>query len=404
MHQETMTSRERVIRAIRREPVDRIPIDLGSHMSTGISMFAYWNLRKYLGLSTDSIWIPDMVQCLAYVDVDILERFHCDCILLEPLFPETAPWNPRGKYTFTIPAQARPQPAANGGWIINKGNVSMRMPAGGYFFDGAWVSDWGSGTEDERVALYAREAERIFKETEYATNLVGYSHGLGFNSYGAGSIDDAILACDDPKGLHERREKSLTHSIERMGKVIDSFGHYVQLVSMADDMGAQNGPLCSPGYIEEFCIPYYKRFCDFVHTYSDIKVFLHNCGSIKILLPMLIDAGIDVLNPVQISAENMDPHALKREFADKLCFWGGGCNTQRVLGAGNPEDVAGDVRNLMRTFKKNSGFVFNQVHNIMGDVPPENIVAMLDTAYEESFFEAKETRANDSNKADPCDA
>jgi len=169
-------------------------------------------------------------------------------------------------------------------------------------------------------------------------------------------------------------------------------------------VGAQNGRLCSPGHIVEFCIPYYKSFCPFVHTYSDIKVFLHHCGSLNILLPMLIDAGIDVLNPVQISAENMDPHALKREFGDKLCFWGGGCNTQRVLGAGNPEDVAGDVRNLMRTFKKNSGFVFNQVHNIMGDVPPENIVAMLDTAYEESFFEAKETRANDSNKADPCDA
>ena len=189
-----------------------------------------------------------------------------------------------------------------------------------------------------------------------------------------------------------RREKSLTNSIERMGKIIDSFGQYVQLVSMADDMGTQNGPMCSPRYIEEFCIPYYKRFCDFVHANSDIKVFLHNCGSIKILLPMLIDAGIDVLNPVQISAENMAPKELKDEFGDKICFWGGGCNTQRVLGAGRQEDVTSDVRNLVRTFKKNSGFVFNQVHNIMGNVHPENIVAMLDTAYEESFCEAKEKR------------
>ncbi|MEI6420891.1 MAG: uroporphyrinogen decarboxylase family protein [Lentisphaerota bacterium] len=404
MNQEMMTARERVIRAINHEPIDRMPIDLGSHMSTGISMFAYWNLRKYLGLSTDRIWIPDMVQCLAYVDIDILERFHCDCILLEPSFPQTAQWNARGKYTFTIPTQANPQPTADGGWLISKGDQSMRMLADDYFFNGDWLSDWGSGTEDERVALYAREAERIYKETAYATNLVGYSHGLGLSNYGAGSIDDAMFAYDDPAGLHERREKSLTKSIERMGKIIDSFGQYIQLVTMGDDMGTQNGPMCSPRYIEEFCIPYYKRFCKFVHANSDIKVFLHNCGSVKSLIPMLIDAGIDVLNPVQISAQNMDPQELKSEFGNKLCFWGGGCNTQLVLGAGRPEDVASNVRDLVRTFKKNSGFVFNQVHNIMGNVPPENIVAMLDTAYEESFYEAKQNRTDLSNKADACGA
>jgi hypothetical protein len=116
---------------------------------------------------------------LAYVDVDILERFHCDCILLEPPFPETTRWNPCGEYTFTIPTQANPRATADGEWIIRKDNASMRMPASGYFFDGDWLSDWGSGTEGERIALYAREAERIYKETEYATNLVGYSHGLG---------------------------------------------------------------------------------------------------------------------------------------------------------------------------------------------------------------------------------
>ena len=385
MRQETMTSRERVIRAINHEPVDRAPIDLGSHMSTGISMFAYWNLREYLGLSTDDIWIPDMVQCLAYVDVDILERFHCDCILLEPPYSRTSRWNPRDKYTFTIPAGANLQQCENGDWIISKNEESMRMPAGGHFFDGAWLNDWGDGTEDDRIALYAREAERIFKETDYATNLVGYSHGLGIASYAAGSIDEAIHAFDDPEAVHAEREASLANSIRRMGKIIDSFGPYIQLVTMSDDMGSQNGPMCNPSYVEEFSIPYYKRFCEFLHANSDIKVFLHNCGSIRSLIPMLIDAGIDVLNPVQISADNMDPQELKNEFGARISFWGGGCDTQQVLGTGTPDDVALNVRMLMQTFKKNSGFVFNQVHNIMGNVPPENIVAMLDTAYEESF-------------------
>jgi uroporphyrinogen decarboxylase len=389
MRQETMTSRERVIRAMNHKPVDRVPIDLGSHMSTGISMFAYWNLREHLGMSTDRIWIPDMVQCLAYVDVDILERFHCDCILLEPRYSRTSRWNPRDKYTFTIPEEANPQQCENGDWLIRKNEASMRMPAGGHFFDGAWLNDWGDGAEDDRIALYAKEAERIFKETDYATNLVGYSHGLGLTSYAAGNIDEAIRAFDDPKAVHADREASLTNSIRRMGRIIDSFGPHIQLVTMSDDMGSQNGPMCNPTYVEEFSMPYYKRFCEFVHANSDIKVFLHNCGSIKPLIPMLIDAGIDVLNPVQISAENMEPQDLKDAFGDNICFWGGGCNTQHILGAGTPDSVACNVRELMRTFKADSGFIFNQVHNIMGDVPPENIVAMLDTAYAESFYQTE---------------
>ena len=389
MKQETMTSRERVIRAMNHKPVDRVPIDLGSHMSTGISMFAYWNLREHLGMSTDRIWIPDMVQCLAYVDVDILERFHCDCILLEPPYARTSRWNPRDKYTFTIPEKANPQQCENGDWLISMNEESMRMPADGLFFDGAWLNDWGDGSEDDRIALYAKEAERIFKETDYATNLLGYSHGLGLSSYAAGSIDEAIRAFDDPEAVHADREACLANSIQRMGKIIDRFGPYIQLVTMSDDMGSQNGPMCNPTYVEEFSMPYYKRFCEFVHANSDIKVFLHNCGSIKPLIPMLIDAGVDVLNPVQISADNMKPQDLKDDFGDNICFWGGGCNTQHVLGEGTPDSVACNVRELMRTFKADSGFVFNQVHNIMGDVPPENIVTMLDTAYEESFYQTE---------------
>jgi uroporphyrinogen decarboxylase len=265
-------------------------------MSTGVSMFAYWNLREYLGLPTDSIWIPDMVQGLAYVDDDILRRFHCDLMLLEPCYADTARWNPRGRYAFTIPRAANPQPTGDGGWIIHKDDRSMRMPPNGHFFDGAWLKDWGEGTEDERIALYARKAERIFKETDYATMFVGYSHGIGAGAYGGGSFENALLAYEAPEALREAREKQLANNLRRMGKVIDAFGPCIQLVAMADDMGIQSGPTCSPQYLEEFCFPYYKRFCDFVHAHSDIKVFLHNCGSIKPLIPMLIEAGVDALN------------------------------------------------------------------------------------------------------------
>jgi len=381
-----MTSRERVIRTLNHEPTDRMPIDLGSHMSTGISIFAYRNLKEHLGLSTENIWVPDMVQGLAYVEKEILRRFHCDCMLLEPPFKKMMAWNPRDRYKFLIPAASNPSKSADGWWTIKKEDASMRMPPGGFFFDGDWISDWGAGSEDERIELYAEEAERIFKETEYATNFVGYSHGLGMAAYGGGSIPDAILAHDDPAELRAKRELHLATSIKRMGKIIDSFGKYIQLVSLADDMGTQNGPFCSPDYLEEFCIPYYRRFGEFVHAHSDIKIFLHNCGSIKPVIPSLIAAGVDVLNPVQISANNMDPRELKSAFGDKICFWGGGCDTQNVLGTGTPASVSENVRKLVKIFKAGGGFVFNQVHNIMGNVPPKNIVAMLDTAYQESFY------------------
>ena len=384
MPTETYTSRERVIRTLNRQPVDRCPIDLGSHMSTGISAFAYWNLRKYLGLSTDRIWLPDLVQMLAYVDEDVMTRFHLDCMLLETPWPVSRRWNPRGTFSFDVPAAFDVRQNPDGDWVVRQGEESMRMPAGGFFFDGGWISNWGDLDEEAWLACYAREAERIYKETPYATNFVGYSYGGGFGAF-FGGIDEAIAMVDDPQDVLDRHEKTLEQYLYRAGKIIDSFGGWIQLISINDDMGTQDRPMCRPSQLERFSGPYLKRFCDFIHRNSDIKVFMHNCGSIKPLIPMLIDCGVDVLNPVQISAKNMDPLQLKAEYGKDIIFWGGGCDTQNVLPSASPEEVRANVRSLTGAFKPGGGFVFNQVHNIMGDVPPENIVAMLDEAYEQSW-------------------
>ncbi|HBQ63829.1 MAG TPA: hypothetical protein DD727_02670 [Clostridiales bacterium] len=163
-------------------------------------------------------------------------------------------------------------------------------------------------------------------------------------------------------------------------------GGFIQGICVNSDLGSQRGPFCRPSLWEELCAPYLKEFCSFVHRNSDFKIFHHCCGSIRPFIPSLIDCGIDMLNPVQISADNMDPAELKRDFGSGITFWGGGCDTQRVLSTGTPEEVAANVRELTRIFKPGGGFVFNQVHNIMGNVPPENIITMLDTAYEESFY------------------
>ena len=385
MPTETMTSRERVIRTLRHEPVDRVPIDLGSHTSTGISAYAYWHLLEHLGMSTEGIWVPDVVQFVAMVDEEIRQRFHCDCIMLEPPWPRRVLWRPRDDYEFLIPDTFSPHKSPEGGWVVEKGVQSMRMLEGGYFFDGDWIRCWDDLPEDEALALYARQAEWIYNETPYATNFIGYTRGVGFGSF-FGGFEQAVRMLTDPEAVLEENAVKCAEWIARFHKVNRLMGAHIQLVTLGNDMGMQTGPMCRPEHIERFCIPFYRRFCDAVHQNSDIKVFLHNCGGIRPLIPLLIDAGIDALNPVQVSAQGMDPRELVRDFAGRIVFWGGGCDTQRVLGAKSPREVAAHVREQVRIFKVGRGFVFSQVHNIVGNVPPENIVAMLDTAYEESFY------------------
>jgi len=322
---------------------------------------------------------------LAYVDEDVLERFHVDCILLEPRWLDSWRWTVRDDYEFEVPSSFRPVQNGDGDWIIRQGTEEMRMPAGGFFADGAWLSNWGGRDEDSALDLYAREAERIYKETSFATNFIGYSYGGGFGAF-FGGIERCIAMMEDPHRILAEHEALLEEYLRRAGKILDRFGGYVQLLTISDDMGMQDRPMCRPQLVEDFSAPFIKRFCDFIHRNSDIKVFMHNCGSIRALIPILTECGVDVLNPVQISAVGMNPAELKRQFGDRMIFWGGGCDTQNVLGRASVEEVRANVRELTSVFKPGGGFIFNQVHNIMGDVPPQNIVAMLDTAYEESFY------------------
>jgi uroporphyrinogen decarboxylase len=370
-----MTSRQRVINAIEHKPTDRIPIDLGMHFSTGISAFAYWNLREYLGMGTENIEIVDPVQFLARVDNDILERFHCDAILLHPGFTGTHRWKPRGKYEFIIPDTMQPELDNEGNWIVRRNEQRMRMPAGGFFFDGSWPSF----TDSDYFKRVIREAERIYKETDYFTAF------MEIGAFFSESVDFLCNMLTDPDIIIEGNKRHLDNSIEYAGKIINSMGEYIQGITLNSDLGMQSGPFCNPAVYEDLCAPFLKKLCSFIHENSDFKIFMHSCGSIKPLIPILIDCGVDAINPVQISANNMDPGELKREFGDRITFWGGGCNTQQVLNIGSPEDVAANVKKLVKIFKPGGGFVFNQVHNIMGDIKPENIVSMLGTAYEESF-------------------
>jgi len=365
--------------AINHRVPDRMPIDLGMYTASGISLFAYHNLRRFLGLNTDDIKMYDCVMATARVDIDILERFKCDCMLINPPFPDMNRWKPRDGYDFIVPPWFDPVINKKNEWIVAKGGRTMRMPEGGFFFDGDWL-DFSDMEGPDRIGRYAENAERIYKETEYFTAY------RGFSPFFSTDLDYFCDMITDPEPLIENNKKLLKRQLKTAGEIIDRMGEYIGAVCMSGDLGAQNGPFCKPSAFETVVAPFLKSFCGFVHKNSDLKIFLHCCGAIEPLIPLLIECGVDILNPVQISAEGMDPAALKEKYGKRIVFWGGGCDTQNILGSAPPEKVAENVKKLTGIFKPGGGYVFCPVHNIMGDVPPENIVAAYDASYANSAY------------------
>jgi uroporphyrinogen decarboxylase len=170
--------------------------------------------------------------------------------------------------------------------------------------------------------------------------------------------------------------------LSNLSLYLQAVGDYVQIIQFGDDLGMQDRPLMSRSMYQKYLMPGHQKLFQYVHQNSNCNVFLHSCGSIYPLIPDLITAGIDILNPVQTSAKNMDPKRLKEEFGNQITFWGGGCDTQRVLPFATPDEVAQHVRERLEIFAPGGGFVFNPIHNIQADVPPENITAMFNAALE----------------------
>ncbi len=380
MKRETMTSRRRVLAAMNHCEPDRTPMGLGGHSASGISVYAYKRLREYLGLPEKDIYVYQMVQGTSFVDRDVMDRFHLDTVLLTPRWKDPIRWNPRGDFVFQAARSVRPEPCGDGEWIVRRGDAAMRMPKGGFFFDGDWIVENEYDTEEALWRDFSANAERIFHETDYFT-MMPYM----LDSF-AGDIELHCAMYTDPDAVVGRQRNALARSLQNAESIIRHCGRTIQAVTMAGDLGMQTGPMLAPSMYETYCYPYLKELCGFIHRNSDLKVFMHCCGGIEPLIPYMIDAGVDVLNPVQISARGMDPENLKRLYGGKITFWGGGCDTQSMLGGGTPGQIAAHVTSLMDVFKPGGGFVFAQVHNIMGNVPPENIVAMMDAAYEGSFY------------------
>jgi uroporphyrinogen decarboxylase len=372
-----MTSRERVRAALDHREPDRIPFDLGGSRMTGIHIQAYARLRSALGLGPGRPRVVDVVQQLADVEADVTEALGCDVRAVLPRPPST--------HELRIVEQD--------GYRVfhDEWGVGRRMPIdGGLYYDMADVPlpgeiddgaierfAWPDPADPARYAGMAEEARRI-AEGEGRAVLVGsicsgVSEGLvRLRGFEDGYMDLAA----QPRRARRIMDRILELKLGYWERVLPLLGRSVDVVAEADDLGGQDGLLFSPATYRAVVKPLHRELFAFLRARTEAKVFFHSCGAVRELIPDLIEIGVEILNPVQVSARGMDSPGLKREFGRDLAFWGGGVDTQGVLGSGTAGDVRAEVRRRVGDLAPGGGFVFAAVHNIQPNVPPENVLAM----------------------------
>jgi uroporphyrinogen decarboxylase len=407
-----MTSRERVLAALNHQETDRLPIDLSGHRSSGISAIAYARLRQHLGLEPKPIQVYDPVQQLAIVHEDVLQRFSVDTIELGRAFARErvhwADWTLPDGTPCQMPAWAQPE-RGDGEWVLRSpsGRVIARMPEGVLYFEQAYypfaeqddldrieaLFDEGmwtgvksppgplvSGPDGTR--LLAEGARRLRAETERA--IIGLFGGnlLEMGQFFYRNDNFLMLLAAQPRRAHAFLDRVMEIHLRNLETFLGAVGPYIDIILFGDDLGMQGGPQVSPKMYREFFQPRERVLWQRTKQLADVRIMLHCCGGVRELLPGLIEAGLDAINPVQITCRGMDPPGLKKDFGDRLTFWGGGCDTRELLSHGTPNQVREHVRRLREVWRPGGGYVFQQVHNILADVPPANIVAMLDAARE----------------------
>lgn len=406
-----MNSRERVLAALAHQPVDRIPLDLSGHRSSGIAAIAYARLRAHLGLPSRPLRVYDPIQQLAIVDPDVLDRFGVDTIELGRAFAlDEASWAdwvlPDGT-PCQMPAWALPERGA-GQWLFRSksGRVIAQMPDGALYFEQTW---WPFAEEKDRKFDRIPEAMGECMWTAIATPsgpLAAPPGGRNLLADGAQALrtstDRAILGlfggnlleigqflfrtdqfflllAAQPRKADAFLDALVEIHLANLELFLHSVGPAIDVIVFGDDLGMQTGPQISPAMYRRYFKPRHAKLWRRAKELANVKVMLHCCGGVRELLPDLIEAGLDAINPVQIAAAGMNLRGLRRDFGGRLTFWGGGCDTQFVLPEADADQVTRHVEEQIRVFGTGGGFVFQQVHNIMANVPPANIVAMLDT-------------------------
>jgi uroporphyrinogen decarboxylase len=383
-----------------REP-DRIPIDLGATDNSGINAIAYNRLKRFLGIRTGRTQVYDTIQQIVKVEEDILRYVKGDLL---PVLIEPRKWKSSRLQDGTdceLPAKWNPVKLDNGDQVVydGEGMEVARMPNGGYYFEPFQFPlrsvksvseiegymeiienyDWPFYADEDFKDL-RRKAKSLYENTDYALVACFFGHVYAAGQLLRGFREFMIDLIARPEIAEAIMSRLVEAYIERFSKYTEAIGEYVQVILINDDLGMQDRLQISPALYRTMVKPHHKKLYRFIKENSDAFLVLHSDGAIRDAIPDLIEIGVDAINPVQLSANGMDSKELKKEFGDKICFWGGGCDTHRVLPFGTPREVEEEVKKRISDLAPNGGFVFTQVHNIQADVPPENIITMFKAA------------------------
>jgi len=411
--------KERVLAALNHRQPDRLPIDFGSTSVTGMHASCVAALRNYFGLERRPVKVHEPYQMLGLLEDDLQTALGID---VEGVFPRKTmfgfsnhdwkAWRMPDGLEVLVSEDFRFTVDANGDTLIYpEGDVSVapsgRMPRDGYFFDAIVrqprLEEGGMNPADnlEEFAPITDEDVQYFREEVERAAATGRAVMANFGGTAFGDI--ALVPAPflkHPKGIrdvaewymatsnrreyiHEIFDRQCEIAIGNLARIHAAVGDSIDAVFLCGtDFGTQTSSFCSTGTFRELYFPYYRRLLDWIHRNSRWRCFKHSCGSVARFIPSFIEAGFDILNPVQCSATGMAPAQLKASYGDRLTFWGGGVDTQQALPFGSPEEVRRQVLERCEIFAAGGGFVFNSIHNVQAGTPVANIVAMFDAVRE----------------------
>jgi uroporphyrinogen decarboxylase len=400
-----MNSRERMKIALNHGEPDRVPLDIGGTPVSGIQAVIYKKLKEALGIAGGDIFVYEVIQQLALVEEEVREKLGVDTISVIPerqdkwrdgTMSDGSPCKyPAGFHPETLPDGSKVERNTNSYWGDNAEEaVTLHMPPGGFYYEipyhpleGAKTKEdvdkfnWYWELDKEAVDYWKMQLETAEKNTEYAIVADTVWGGWGQNYEVLQNLrgwDNFLVdLVANPKLAQYMLEIRLEVVLKRWNLMLEILDNKPQVVCIGDDLGLQGGPQISPDLYKKMIKPIHKKFVSFIKERTDAKIFLHSCGSVYDLIPDFIEAGVDILNPVQVRAKNMDSKKLKREFGKDLVFWGG-IDTQYALPLGSVGEVKDEVKRRIDDLAPGGGFVFNTVHNIQLDVPVENLIAMFE--------------------------
>lgn len=396
-----MSSRERVMAAVNHQEPDRVPLDLGGTRVTGIEPGLYTGLRQRLGISGEPAKVMDVWQMLAWVEQPSVQAIGADCLAVPRLVQDFGmridawqPWHLDDGTAVQMPANFEPVREEDGSLCLYaNGELVAKKAASSIYFDRMVefkVYDPLPPIESFKMPIFTDEdltwrrywAETLRAETDKA--LLGeFGPILGrWGSYQEWMLTIAA----DPDYVLAYYARKTERLIELLGLYRDAVGDNIDIIWWGEDFGTQKGLMISPRMFKQMVAPYYKRVFDWVHAHTPWKVFFHCCGAIYPIIGTLIDCGVDILNPVQTTATGMEPRRLKKEFGDRLTFWGGGVDTQTVLPFASLAEIRAQVRERIAIFGPGGGFVFCPTHNLQADVSVDRLLAVYDAVREHGTY------------------